>query len=292
MKRATFLVFLLSSASFADDPFACVDPDVADAFLGNWYQGRPEYSTSIPDGFVRLDVPAGLSLVGSQVSGPMTTVVYKTLMDAEPALDAAVGALAESGWVEFEDSQKTARRGFQSSRGGPAVKIVCNDDGTNALSVIANDKSGHTLISYMNHSGSPSCGGPTATTLRHDPSEMMTNLPILKLPEGAKASNTGMGGNGDEVNSRVDISGPLGRSELANFFEDQIRLQSWEFQTSWSSHLSSGSVWRMDTEEDGILIGTLHVYDSGAGPIRVRFSVNPADPTKGTNRGSWGSTSN
>jgi len=117
-------------------------------------------------------------------------------------------------------------------------------------------------------------------------------LPILKLPEGATASNTGMGGNGDEVNSRVDISGAIGRSELQSYFEDQIRNQSWEFQTSWSSYLSSGSVWTLDTVEDGILIGTLHVYDSDADPIRVRFSVNPAAPTKGTDRGSWSSTSN
>jgi hypothetical protein len=121
---------------------------------------------------------------------------------------------------------------------------------------------------------------------------MMRLVPTLKLPEGIKATNTGMGGNGHEVGSRVDISGAMGRSALQNFFEDQIRNQSWEFQTGWSSHLSSGSVWTLDSADDGILIGTLHLFDSGVDPIRVRFSVNPADPTKGKDHGSWSGSSN
>lgn len=289
MRRAILLILLVSGASNADDPFACVDPVVADAFLGNWYQGRPEYSTSIPDGFIHVDVPAQMSLVGSQTSGAMTTVVYKTSMDADLALGSAVAALAESGWVEHVDQHRSAMRGFQT-RSGPATAVVCREDGTSALSVVANDKSGQTLVSFVTHSGSQGCGGETVARPRHDPSDMMTKIPVLKLPSGVKASNTGMGGSGDEVSSRVDISGAMGRSELLSYFEDQIRGQSWEYQTSWSSHRSSGSVWALDTADDGFLIGTLHVYDSGADPIRVRFSVNPADPTKGTDRGSWGST--
>lgn len=291
MRRATLFLLFLSGASNADDPFACVDPDVANAFLGNRYQGRPEYSTTVPDGFVRLDVPAGFSLVGSQMSGSTTTVVYKTRMNADPAMKAAVGALAESGWIENDDRRRSARRGFQT-RSAPAATVLCHDDETGALSVIANDKSGQTLVSYVRHAESQSCGDQTVARPRHDPGEMMSQLPILKLPNGVKASNTGMGGNGDEVNSRVDISGAIGRAELQSHFEDQIRTQRWEYQTRWSSHFSSGSVWTLDTAEDGILIGTLHVYDSDADPIRVRFSVNPADPTKGTYRGSWSSTSN
>jgi hypothetical protein len=120
---------------------------------------------------------------------------------------------------------------------------------------------------------------------------MMRLVPTLKLPAGVNASDIGIGGDGREVGSNVDISGAIGRSELQSFFDNQIRAQSWEFQTSWSSHLSSGSVWILDSAEDGILIGTLHIFDSGVDPIRVRFSVNPADPTKGSDNGSWSGTS-
>lgn len=292
MRCASILILAISAASYAEDPFSCVDPNVADAFLGDSYRGRGEYSTSIPDGFTTLHVPAGLSLVGSQIVDSMTTVVYKTSMDAESALGAAAGAMAKSGWAENAERPRRVSRGFQtSSRTRPMATVLCNDDETGALSVIANDKSGHTFVSYVRHSASQSCDDAPARPLRHDPSEMMRIVPTLKLPEGARATNTGMGGDGDEVGSRVDISGAMARSELQNFFEDQIRNQSWEFQTGWSSHLSSGSVWMLDSAEDGVLIGTLHLFDSGGDPIRVRFSVNPADPTKGTDNGSWSGSS-
>jgi hypothetical protein len=47
----------------------------------------------------------------------------------------------------------------------------------------------------------------------------------------------------------------------------------------------------MDTTDDGVLIGKLHVYGDGdTDPVRVRFSINPVDPTKNTYNGSWSST--
>jgi len=291
MRCASLLILAISAASYAEDPFSCVDSDAADAFLGDSYRGRGEYSTSIPDGFATLNVPAGLSLVGSKIVDSMTTVVYKTSMGAEPAIDAAVVAMGKSGWSENAERPRRVSRGFQTSS-RPMATVLCHDDESGALSVIASDKSGRTFVSYVHHSASQSCGDAPAAPLRHDPSEMMRLVPTLKLPEGTKASNTGMGGNGHEVGSHVDISGAVGRSDLQNFFENQIRNQSWEFQTSWSSHLSSGSVWTLNSAEDGILIGMLHVFDSGVDPIRVRFSVNPADPAKGTDHGSWSGSSN
>jgi hypothetical protein len=286
MRYISLMMLAISAASYAEDPFSCVDPDVADAFLGNSYQERGEYSTTIPGGFVPLVVPGGLSLVGSQTAGSMTTVVYKTKMDAEPALHAAVGAMAQSGWVENEARQWGVSGGFQTSS-RPMVTVLCHDDEPGALSITAIDKSGRTFVSYVRHSADQSCADAPAAPRHFDPSEMMRLVPALKLPKGTKATNAGMGGNGNEVGSHVDISGAMGRSELQNFFEDQIRNQGWEFQTGWSSHISSGSVWTLDSAADGVLIGTLHLFDSGADPVRVRFSVNPADPTKGADHGSW-----
>jgi len=281
----------ISAASYAEDPFSCVDPDVADAFLGNSYQGRGEYSTSIPDGIAALNVPAGLSLVGSHTVDSRTTVVFKTRLGAERALDAVSSKMAESGWAENAERYRGVSGGFQT-RSRPMAKVYCHDDEPGALSVISNDQSGQTFVSYVRHPASQSCGEAPEAPLHHNPSEMMRLVPTLKLPDGAKASNTGMGGNGHEVGSHVDISGAMGWSEIQNFLEDQIRNQNWEFQTGWSSHLSSGSVWALNSAEDGILIGTLHLFDSGAGPIRVRFSVNPTDPTKGTANSSWSGSSN
>jgi len=293
MRCACLLMLAISAASYADDPFSCVDPDVADAFLGNLYQGPGVYSTAIPDGFATLNVPVGLSLVGSQIADSTTTVVYKTSMGADRAFDAATGEMAESGWIENPQPHWRAPRGGFQTSSRPMATVLCHDDEESALSVIAIDKSGLTFVSYVLHSGSQSCGGGApAAPLHHDPSEMMRLVPTLKLPEGTTPSNSGMGGNGHEVGSHVDISGSMGRSDLQNFFEDQIRNQSWEFQTSWSSHVSSGSVWTLDSADDGVLIGTLHLFDSGVDPVRVRFSVNPTNPTTGSANGGWSGSSN
>ncbi len=292
MKRAYFLILAIANSTYAEDPFACVDPDVADAFLGDSYRGRGEYSTTIPDGFVDLKLPSGLSLVASQKADLMTTVVFKADMEMERALEMAVGSMVESGWAENNQQYGRVTGGFQSNSRPTTAAVLCNDDYAGALSVIAADKSGQTFVSYIQHPTSRSCGEREPTKVRHNPSEMMRLVPTLRLPEGAKASDTGMGGNGHQVSSRVDLSGTLSRSDLSSFFESQIRDQGWEFQTSWSSLHSTGSIWALDSVGDGLLIGTLHLFDSGTDPIRVRFSVTPADPTKGKDHGSWSGSSN
>ena len=290
MKYAGLLMVAISTVSYAEDPFSCVDADVADAFLGHTYFGRGAYSTSIPDGFASLNAPAGFSLVGSEVLKSMTTVVYKTSLPAEAALDAAVDAAAESGWAESTVQHRSPRGGFQTvSR--PLATLLCHDDAEGALSVIAAEKTNRTFVSYMQTSRSQSCRSKAAARSHYDPAQLMRDLPTLKLPAVATASNTGMGGDGDEVSSHVDISGAMSRTELADFFAGQIWDQGWEHQTDWASRFSSGSVWTSNSDESGVLIGTLHLYGAGDDVVRVRFSVNPADPEKGTDRGSWSSTS-
>ena len=115
MRYAYLLILAIAHSAYAEDPFACVDPDVADAFLGDSYRGRGEYLTSIPQGFVNLAVPSGLSLVGSQKANSMTTVVYKTSMGADQALGSAVRAMTEAGWTEKEQRHGRVRGGFQTS---------------------------------------------------------------------------------------------------------------------------------------------------------------------------------
>lgn len=287
MRSVALLVLVIANAAYADDPFACVDSDVSDAFLGDPYRGRGEYSTTIPDGFVDLKVPAESSIVGSQTVDSMTTVIFKTKLERGRALSSAVDAMAQSGWTEHEYQRRSVTGGFQTSSHRVSATVLCNDKYPDALSVIASKKSGQTFVSYVQYAASQSCDAKSQAELQRDPTEIMRLIPRLKLPEGTKAANTGMGGSGHQVSSYVDVSRTVSRSDLSNSLEDQIRDQGWEFQTSWSSHHSSGSVWALDTVNDGLLIGTLHLFESEVGPIRVRFTVNPADPSKGRNYGSW-----
>ncbi|MEN7344111.1 MAG: hypothetical protein AAAFM81_14260 [Pseudomonadota bacterium] len=292
MRSLILLILAVANTAYADDPFACVDSDVADAFLGDPYRGRGEYSSAIPEGFVDLNLPVESSFVGSQTIDSMTTVIFKTNVERDRALSAAVDAMTQSGWTEYERQRRSVSGGFQISTHRVSATVLCNDNFPDALSIVASEKSGQTFVSYVQHAASQSCDAKPPTEFRRDPSEMMRLVPRLKLPEGTKAANTGMGGNGHQVNSYVDVSSAVSRSDLSNFLENQIRDQDWEFQTSWSSHHSSGSVWALDTVDDGLLIGTLHLLESGVGPIRVRFSVNLADPSNGRNHGSWSESSN
>lgn len=292
MHRSILLVLFLSTSVVAEeDPFSCVDPDVANAFLGSWQQDVPSYSTSIPDGFVEVDLPENLAFVGSQIEESTVSAVFKTDLNTEDAMSVSAGSMADAGWTEKADEFARMRRGFQPFQRRMS-SVFCHEDQPGSVSVIARKKTDQTLVSLVHHTEpvSRSCDEPPPEPPRHDPRELMNKLPLLKLPEGATASHTGSSGDDEEVNTSVDVSGGSGRSDLLSYFGEQIRDQGWVFETRWSGVLSSGTVWTLDTSDVGILIGKLHAYGSGTDLVRVRFSINPVSPAKNPYGGSWSST--
>ena len=295
MRRATLLILVLSvsGASYAEDPFACVDPEVANAFLRTWQRDIPSYSTSIPNEFVILDVPPSLTLVGSQNDANMTKVVFRTSMGIEDAFLASTGAIAVAGWVEKIDEGILARRGFQSVQESIGSRF-CHESQPGVLSVTARKRTEQTLVSFVHYTDTESqgCAEPASAAPGYHPRELMEKLPLLKLPEGVTARHMGTGGSGEEVNTRVALSSPTGQIDLISYFGDQIRDQGWVYESGWSGSYSSGTVWTNDTPDDGVLIGKLHVYGGDSHPIRMRFSIIPVDPTKNTYKGGWSSTTN
>lgn len=292
MSRFLVIFIVVISNAYAEDPFACVEPDVRDAFLGNTYAENSEYSDKMPEDFVDFLPPENLTLIGSVFSDSMTSVVFGSSVEKEKAFRSSMLSLSRSGWVEKEDLRSGGAGGFQVRSNDLIMGVLCKDGHDAAVTVLAGQKSGKTLVSYIQHSGAHSCAEKQVSIAPRDPTEMMRVIPALSLPAGARATNTGMGGSGHQVSSHVDVSGLASRSDLASFIEEQIGNQGWEFQTSWSSHNSSGSVWVRETGEDGLLVGVLHLFDSGADPIRVRFSVSPSNPSGDTYRGSWSGSRN
>ena len=286
MRYACLLTLAITAPGHAEDPFACVDPDVVNAFLGSSYHGDVAYSTSIPSGFGSLEIPAGFSLIGSQSSDTVNTVIYKSTAGAEPSLQVAVDAMAKSGWQDKSKRQQRSMGGFQAYS-MPLAATLCHEQDPYAIAVNATVKADTTFVSYTRFEASQGCEAEEAPSPRHRPESMMARIPTLDLPDGVRATNHGISGSGDEVSSQVDISSTLTVSELMSHFERQIQAQGWEFQTTWASRQSSGSVWILNTDEDGPLIGTLHVIDPGGQPVRIRFSVIPASPTRLSNSGTW-----
>lgn len=286
------LVLGLSPVAFADDPFSCVASDVADAFVGDTYQERGEISTTIPDGFVKLSLPRGMSLVGSQTTQRGTRVVFKTEKGADNAVRSFIDSMAPAGWSENEGMRSSRRGGFQVP--GPIFSnaVICKAEDDNAIWLSSIERLGQTFVYVGQVPAARSCGNERAETSGHDPMKLMDRLPILRLPEGVEAIETGSGGSGHEASSRTDVSGAGSRAAISDYLEAQIREQGWEFQASWSSIYSSGSVWARESADEGLLVGTLHIMDSGSDPMRVRFSVTPADPAMARRgNGSWSGVS-
>lgn len=288
MYRSALLFLVLPALSIASGPLDCVDPEFVRAFFSWRSSTPPAYSTEIPDHFEVQKFPSDMKLVGSRTENSMTTVIFRTNREARDAFSGLAGALSEQGWKDITYQRAPSRRGFQLAIGSVVAEFCREMDDTN-LAVIASERSGQTLISLEQY-GLKTMHGCEGT-LRRSPKTLLKRLPILNPPDNAKTFNAGIGTDGHEVSTRVDVSVSMSREELLVFFEDQIRNQNWKFLTEWSSDLSSGSVWTRNTSEEGILIGTLHAYDAGTDPVRVRFSIDPADPAKGIDHGMSSSSS-
>lgn len=280
MKRIALLYLILPAAAFGDDPFACVDPDFADAFLGNAYFGRPTYSTTLPTALNELRVPDSFSLIGSEISNHGVRVIYKTDESAETALSAAVEQIAGDEWRNLPDIMHMPRGGFQN-RAIPRMARLCRDAEPGLLSINASDPDGRTYLSYsMSNYGE----GQTCTALESQ--SRMTGqraamglwdkLPQLNLPDDTQSTSAGMGGGGNEYHSDVIVSSGMSRDILVGYLGDQIRDQGWTFDTRWSGNFSAGSIWSKTSPDDETLIGILHAYGESPDTYRVRFAISAA----------------
>lgn len=282
MYRSAFLLLLAPTLSIASDPLECVDPEFVRAFFAGRSSTPVSYSTEVPEHFEVRELPSDMKLVGSRNEKYATTVIFRTNQGVRDAYSELADILSEQGWEDITYERTPSRRGFRLA-GQSLVAEYCRDIDDTNLAVIVSDRFGQTLISLEQYGRKTMRG--CLGTIRERRRNLLDRLPILNPPDGAKTSNSIIGNNGHGVSTGVDVSASTGRDKLLGFFEDQIRDQSWIFLTRWSSDLSSGSVWSQNTSEQGILIGTLHVYDAGGDPVRVQFSIDSADPAKDIDHG-------
>jgi len=279
MKRITLICLILPTTAFGDDPFACVDPEFADAFLGTAYFGRPTFSTALPAAFTELRVPDSFSLLGSEINNHSVRVIYKTVESAEAAVSGAVDQLAGDEWRNLSDVMPMPRGGFQN-RAIPRMARLCRDTGPGLLSITASDPDGQTYLSFSmtNYSEAQTCSAlESQSTMRgRNPMNFWSKLPQLDLPDDVQSSSAGMGGGGNEYHSDVIVNTSMSRDILVSHLGDQIRDQGWTFDTAWSGHFSAGSIWSKASPEDETLIGILHAYGESPDTYRVRIGISSA----------------
>ena len=282
MNRFALILFVIPISAFAEDPFACVDPDVADAFLGRWNQARPTYSSSVPAAFLNTELPANLELIGSSVSGSMTIVVYKSNTNPDKAVASTMEALKNAGWKNLSESHYQRRGGFQVGP-KPVSTALCHDSKAGSISVVAKEGSNGTLLSLVAYrqNNPQTCDEQSSKSrMHHHGPELHKYLPVLQVPAKAKASNIGSGGGGDEYSAHVVVSSTMGRAELMSYFDDRIRDQQWVPDAGWSGSTSSGSVWTKTDEDSKAMVGVLRIADAAADIYNIRFTVSSIDPGK------------
>jgi len=282
MYRSAFLLLLAPTIVIASDPLECLDADFVQAFLSGTSASPISYSTEVPEHFEVRELPSDMKVVGSKNEKYATTVIFRTKQGVRDAYSGLADVLSKQGWEDITYDRTPSRRGFQSA-GQWQVAEYCRDIDDKNLAVIVSDRPGQTLVSLKQYDRKTLRG--CLATERKRRRDLLDNLPILNPPDGATTSNTVIGRNGHAVSTGIDVSASIGRDELLDFLENQIRDQSWVLLTRWSSDLSSGSVWSQNTSEQGVLIGTLHVYDAGGPPVRVQFSIDSADPERDIDHG-------
>ena len=280
MKRLILLSLIFPVSAFADDPFACVDKEFTDAFLGNAYFGRPTYSTELPDVFGELPVPDFLSLIGSEFSSHSIRAIYSTDTAAEEAVSAAVEEISGDEWRNLPDAMQMRSRGFQNPA-VPRMARLCRDIEPGLLSINASESGGRTYlsVSLTNYSNGQTCADLEAQSdgrSYRGPLDYMEDLPDLTLPDDAQTAGTGQGGNGNEYYSQVIVNTAMSRDSLVSFLGDQIRDQGWVYDTTWSGNLSAGTIWSKSPPDEETLIGILHAYGEKPGTYHVRFGVSTA----------------
>lgn len=282
MYQSAFLLLLAPTVVIASDPLECVDPEFVRAFLSGSSSSPVSYSTEVPEHFEVRELPSDMKLVGSRNEKYATTVILRTDQGVRHAYSRLADFLSKQGWEDITYDRSPSRRGFQWAPQSQVAEY-CRDIDEKNLAVIVSERFGQTLVSLEQYDRKTLRG--CLGTVRERRRTLLDRLPILSPPDGATTSNRIIGNNGHAVSTGVDVSASIGRDKLLEFFEDQIRDQSWNSVTRWSSNLSSGSVWSQDTSEQGVLIGTLHLYDAGGEPVRVQFSIDSADPEKDIDHG-------
>lgn len=127
MNRIVSMILFIPIVALADDPFACVSPEVMAAFLPG-YPEPYEYSTELPTGFVEHAAPSSSKLIGSQVGRSHAVVVYAVDDDRSGAVDEITNSIIEQGWRDVGEQDDRPQGGFQTAL-NPNQRQLCHDDG-------------------------------------------------------------------------------------------------------------------------------------------------------------------
>jgi hypothetical protein len=279
MKLYFFAPLLLPMTALADDPLACVDPDIRAVFLGPveiGYRHTMRYSTTLPARFEDVPVPPDLEFVGSQTVGEQVTAAYASGDDIQGLLASAVEELQSAGW-ERAGFGRGDDSGFRTMNDDHSA-LLCRESAPGAVSVSTMKRAGRTYLLVSLH-GTTVCDIVKGDWPRHSIS-LEDYLPVLDVPPGADVHRRGRGGGGDEYSSDAILSTPTKRDALLRHFDDQLRQQGWTRDSAWSGAATAGTLWTKSDRDGKPLFGTFRLAQAGSELFHARFTVISVDPAK------------
>lgn len=274
MNRVVSLILLFPIVGLADDPFACVSPEVMAAFLPG-YPEPNEYSTKLPEGFVEHSAPSSSRLIGSQVGRSHAVVFYAVDDDRSGAVDEITNSIIEQGWRDVGEQADRPQGGFQTALNSNQRQL-CHDDGPRTLTVSSRESGTLGFVSISMHAGIgiQSCNELLdRSRYSHNPLALQKELPILNLPDGVRPGGQGSGGGGDEYDTHVAVVTDMPKESLVAVLNDQIRDQGWVLDASWSGSRSAGSAWAKESADGEPMIGMLTAYGGSDEAYMLRFEI-------------------
>ena len=265
MARTMALLFfatLLSSASWAQDLLACVDPDIRQTLLSQGLDGDRVVSRSVPEALSDIPTPEGFEFVGSSVSKLQTSVAYKTNLATDTAVGIVAEALETAGWSSVTGPGMLSG-GFVNNA-QLLFSMLCRED--EIIGVAARQLDDSTFVKVtISNLGTLSCGDlyPRANATRT--LGVAQYLPRLSLLEDAGfAANGALGVSGSSGGNRtastiMSVVTQLAAQDLIGHFGRQLEEQGWTYDSGWSGGLSAGTTWSARPNDDAHLIGVLEI---------------------------------
>ena len=280
-----FHFLAISSAARAGDPFACVDPDVRDAFLGV-FQPDSRYTTSAPAYVDDFELPSSWKLIGTHSSSFHDQTVFKSDSPVREAHAKALATVEDAGWKSVSIGGPFGSGGFQNSA-TPRNAWLCSPDSDHVVSVSTSKRSGTTYVSFGSRAQKSTCS-TEAQSLTTPFQRSYRQIPVMIIDDelASEVMPSGGGGGGDSYSLSAVLKGVTDRNALLDDLATQIGDQQWQPEGSWASALTSGSVWSLEPEPGSRVVGTLHAIAFSDGSLQLSFTVRSASPDS-TGGGSW-----
>lgn len=255
------------------DPLACVDPDIANTLLGMPGESHVEIVRQIPAGYADFDLPKGLVLIGSRQGQHMTIISFKSAATVSKTKAVVVDMLEQADWQKHEQAGYGLVGGFQNpqaSNRNQALTFCHETYGFMNVSVSKNSAdSTYVLLTGRTQREIGQCDIMRMGMQGY--SNVRSKLPVLDIPEGARASGVGGGASGyNQATSRMQLETTLSAAELMSFFGAQLVNQDWGSEGQWVGQRVSGSGW---LSPDDKYSGALQIVVIGEDAYKLGFQM-------------------